>query len=297
MMSDAAARNSYVATHPEAVALRAENEALREELAKLITDRDYLTTTVLPTIKAEYNLKIGGLEYEAFMLECRVRRGRRRLELAQSYLNRNERIPLASIESTLNDEFRRWQAKIEEMRRGLEAAQAFECALCLSTTETRELQTLYRQLTKRLHPDLNPHQQERERNLWLQVADAYRDGALEELRALSLLLDSEPSTTDANEAQTSVLDTMRCRRDELRAHAKRSLAHLAHIKTTPPYTLRQKLSDHLWLIARASELKDKIALLKEHCLALDDAYYQLTGTNATPKTTDDEEWAEFIWEE
>jgi len=158
MMSDAAARNSYVATHPEAVALRAENEALREELAKLITDRDYLTTTVLPTIKAEYNLKIGGLEYEAFMLECRVRRGRRRLELAQSYLNRNERIPLASIESTLNDEFRRWQAKIEEMRRGLEAAQAFECALCLSTTETRELQTLYRQLTKRLHPDLNPHQ-------------------------------------------------------------------------------------------------------------------------------------------
>src|SRR5947209_11084372 len=178
LMTDATARNSYVATHPEAVALRAENEALRDELAKLITNRDYLTTTVLPAIDAEYNLKSGGLEYEAFMLECQVRRARRRLELAQSYINCNESIPSASIESTLDDEFSQWQAKIEEMRRGIEVARAFERAPCLSATETRELQTLYRQLAKRLHPDLNPHQQERERNLWLQVTDAYRDGAL-----------------------------------------------------------------------------------------------------------------------
>lgn len=57
MMSDAAAHNSYSATHPEAVALRAENEVLREVLAKLITDRDYLMATMLPAIEAEYNLK------------------------------------------------------------------------------------------------------------------------------------------------------------------------------------------------------------------------------------------------
>ena len=63
---------------------------------------------------------------EIVLLECRVRRGRRRLELAQSYLNRNERLPLTSIESTLDDEFRRWQAKIEEIRRSLEDAHAFE---------------------------------------------------------------------------------------------------------------------------------------------------------------------------
>src|SRR5437764_14033839 len=126
MMSEASARNSYVATHPEAVALRAGNEAMREELAKLITDRDYLTTTVLPAIEAEYNLKIGGLEYEAFTLESRVRRARRRLELAQSYINHNERVLSANIESALDDEFSQWQAKIEEMRRSLEEAQAFE---------------------------------------------------------------------------------------------------------------------------------------------------------------------------
>src|SRR5436305_2219976 len=140
-MSDAAAHNSYVAPHREAIALRAENEALREELAKLITDRDYLTTTVLPAIEAEYNLKIGGLEYEAFTLECRVRRARWRLELAQSYINRNERVPSASIESALDDEFSQWQSKIEEMRRGLEEAQAFEQCPRLSATATRELQT------------------------------------------------------------------------------------------------------------------------------------------------------------
>jgi hypothetical protein len=296
-MTPDAANISYLEPHREAVALRAEKEALREELAKLLTDRDYLTTTVLSAIEAEYNLKIGCLEYEAFTLECQMRRARRRLELARSYVNRNEQITSAIIESALDDEFSQWQAKIEEMRRSLEEAHAFEQCPRLSATATREMQKLYRQLAKRLHPDLNPHQTERERNLWLQVAAAYRDGALEELRTLSLLLDGELPSADSSEAQTSVLDNVRRRRDELRAHIERALAHLAHIKTTPPYTLQQKLNDELWLAARAAELREKIALLKEHWLALDDAYNQLTGMRATQKSADAEEWPEFIGEE
>jgi hypothetical protein len=72
---------------------------------------------------------------------------------------------------------------------------------------------------------------------------------------------------------------------------------LAHIKTKPPYTLQQKLNDELWLATRAAELREKIALLKENCLALDDAYNQLTGTGAPRKAADDEEWLEFIGEE
>ncbi len=94
-----------------------------------------------------------------------------------------------------------------------------------------------------------------------------------------------------------VLDTLCHRRDELRAHVERLLAHLAHIKPTPPYTLQQKLKDELWLAMRAAELREKIALLKEHCLALDDAYHQLTGASAPRKSSDDEEWPEFIGEE
>ena len=292
-------RSHDIEPHREAAALRDENEALREELAKLIINRDYLTTTVLPAIEAEYNLKIGSLEYEAFTLECNVRRARRRLELAQSYLNRNELIPSMRIESALDDEFSHWQAKLEELRRTLETARAFELTPCLSATETRELQTLYRRLAKRLHPDLNPRQTERERNLWLQVADGYRNGALVELRTLSLLLDGEPPTADASDAHTSVLDALRRRGDELRAHVENALSNLAHIKTTTPYTLQQKLDDGVWLAAHATELREKIALLKEHCLTLDDAYYQLTGTSIPQKTTtpDDDEWAEIIGEE
>jgi hypothetical protein len=297
MMKPDAAHMSYLELHREAVALRAENEALREELVKLVTDRDYLTMTVLPAIEADYNLKIGGMEYEAFTLECRVRRARRRLELARSYINRNERVPSASIESALDAEFSQWQAKIEGMRRSLEEAQAFEQCPCLSTTATRELQKLYRLLAKRLHPDLNQGQTERERDLWLQVADAYQDGALEELRALSLLIDREPPLADSSDAQTSVLEALRHRRDDLCAHVERALAHLSHIKTRLPYTLQRKLNDELWLATRAAELREKIALLKEHCLALDNAYNQLTGTSAPQKATEDEEWPEFIREE
>jgi hypothetical protein len=290
------AHGNRIEPHREAAALRAENGLLREELAKLITDLDYLTTTVLPSVEAEYSLKIGCLEYEAFTLECEVRRARRRLELARSHVNRNENIPPAAIESALEDEFSRWQSEIEEMRRGLEAAREFERAPRLSAAETRELQTLYRRLARLLHPDLNPGQTERERNIWLRVADAYRDGALEELRALGLLLDGDPAADEGGGAHAPLLDSLRRRRDELRAHVERALAQMARVKSEPPYTLRRKLGDEQWLAARAADLREKIALLKEHRLMLDAAYCQLTGASTPPRPAGDEEWPEIICE-
>lgn len=289
-----------LAPHPEAATLRAENRRLRDELIKLITDRDHLTTAVVPAIEAQYNLKIGFLEYEAFVIECDMRRARRRLELAQQHFNRGAAIPFELIERELESEFSQWQAKIEEMKRAVEAARAFDLTPCLSATETRELQTLYRQLAKRLHPDLNPCQSVRDRNLWLQVAVAYRDAALEELRTLALLLDDEPadganSTNDTNDKSedASVLENLRRRQAELRAQIERALAQLAHIKTRPPYTLLEKLQDATWLTTRAAELHNQITLLKERCAKFAQAFQTLTGTHA-PRAPHDEEWAEII---
>lgn len=296
MITPATQHNAaHLEPHREAVCLRGENSLLREELAKLITDRDYLTTTVLPTIEAEYNLKIGCLEFEAFALDCDVRRARRQLELANSYLNRNQPIPFETIERELDDEFRCWQAKIDEMRSDVEGAHAFELTPCLSASETRELQTLYRRLAKRLHPDLNPRQTERERNLWLQVADAYRDGALEELRTLNLLVGDESTAETGDDPNSSVLDALRRRRDELRAHIERALAQLAHIKLNAPYTLQEKLNDVAGLAARAAELREQIAQGKERLAALQTAFRELTGATIADSATE-EEWADIIWE-
>lgn len=299
MMPPTVEQSLHLEPHPAAASLRAENALLREELTKLITDRDYLTTTMLPTIEAEYNLKIGGLEYEAYALDCRVRRARRQLELANSYLNRNAAVPFETIEHQLDDEFKSWQEKIEDMRRDLEAAQAFELTPCLSASDTRELQTIYRRLAKRLHPDLNPRQTARERNLWLQVADAYREAALAELRTLNLLLGDESTEIGAgDDANSPVLDALRQRRDELRAHIDRALARLAHIKSNAPYTLQEKLNDATWLAARAAELRQQIAQSKERFHALETAFRELTGatTNADSATEEEEEWADIIWE-
>lgn len=288
--------SSHLEPHQEAVRLRSDNEALREELAKLIADRDFLTTTTLPAIEAEYNMKIGGLEYEAFKLECDVRRARRRLELAHKYLNRGAYIPLELIERELESGFRQWQAKIEELRRAVEAARAYNHAPCLSATETRELQTLYRRLAKRLHPDINPRQSERERNMWLQTADAYRNGALAELRTLALLLDDAPADETDEAEEASLLDKLRRRRDKLRAQIDCALARLTEIKTVLPYTLLEKLDDAEWLATRTAELRKQIASLKEHRDRLTQAFQTLTGVLAPCAESLDEEWAEFIGE-
>lgn len=297
-------RSENLEPHRDAFALRRACELLREELVKLITERDYLTT-LLPVIEADYNLKIGYLEYETFMLECDARRARRRLELTRSYANRNLHAPLEIIESELDSEFQQWQAKIDQMRSDMDFARQVEAAPRLSMEETRELQTLYRALAKRLHPDLDPHQTARERNLWLRVADAYRDGALDELHTLALLLEGENTIDEITEAGTSIIETLAKRQADLRERIHQILARLAEIKTTLPFILQDRANDAAWLTTRKLELatQNKTSLLQRE--QLDEAYRLLTGAkinrdsdNITTSSAsdDDTDWAEILEE-
>ncbi len=290
--------------HRDAIALRRACELLREELVKLITERDYLTT-LLPVIEAEYNLKIGCLEYETFILECDVRRARRRLELARSYVNRNLHAPLEIIESELDSEFQQWQAKIDEMRSDMDFARQIQAAPRLSSEETRELQTLYRTLAKRLHPDLNPNQTTRECNLWLRVADAYRDGALDELHTLALLLEGENAIAEITEAGTSIIETLAKRQADLRERIHQILARLTEIKTTLPYILQERTNDAAWLATRKLALATQNKTLRLQREQLDETYYALTGMNinrdsdnitTSSASNDDTDWAELLEE-
>lgn len=68
--------------HPQAENIRNQNRQLQMEAARLIAGRDNLRYSVIPNITAEYQVKIGALEWRVFQFDCEIRAFVRRIEMA-----------------------------------------------------------------------------------------------------------------------------------------------------------------------------------------------------------------------
>ena len=228
---------------------------LKTELANLIAERDELVHVVIPNLEAEYQLKIGFLEYEKFETQVSVNRLKRSIELAQAAINRGESVNLAKIEEILHEEFAEWEYKLKEHLNKVEAAKHHVKSL-LSPEESREIATIYKKIVKMLHPDINPEAYEKNRDLWERAAEAYQNGNLEGLRVLLLLLEEETETPRFNEKYHEKMTA------QLKDSIKRLIAEMQSIKSKPPYSFKERLNDENWAIKEQERLKQETGELK-----------------------------------
>lgn len=232
--------------------LKSEAKRLAETLEGLLLEREELERVVKPNLDAIYQLRIGQFALENFAIEVECRRLKREIELMQSYLNRSEVPDDDAIALILAQEFAEWEARIRAM-----SASALKSRLRLenlmSEEESQEIKSLYRALAKKLHPDLNPNQTERERSLWLQVAEAYESGDLDALRSLSLYasLWQEPDVSD------DVIETLQTRIERLKAEIEKCAAQLIALKSAPPLSMRHQLADPEWINAEQEKLRER----------------------------------------
>ena len=253
---------------PENRRLRHECLLLHEELGRLLAERATRLEVVGPALEARYRLAVGTLQLEVLQAECDTRRLRRMLELIQAAINRGAVPDLPEMDAILDAEFAEWQARIGAETARLYAAQAWSRAMPLPPEQVRELQTLFRQLAKRCHPDANPAGGEEARALWLRISAAYAAGDLDALRALALLADGLPH--DAGPGA----DGVRERRDRLRAAVTRLVAELAALETQFPFTLRERLDDPEWMQAQRDTLAARRDQLADERLLLEAAIAQ-----------------------
>lgn len=151
---------------PDVKQSREKIRRLKNDLEALLLEREHLRSVICVNIQREYTLVFGGLEYQIYKASCDYLRLRRKKELIQAKKNRRERIDLKAVEARLDEEFRDYKKKLDEKMAEVNRALKASAMEFLSEEETMAIKKLYKQLVKRLHPDLNPSATEAEIELF-----------------------------------------------------------------------------------------------------------------------------------
>ena len=233
--------------------------SLKSELAKLISDRDYLENTIKKNLEALYVTRIGKNEYELFNLECQLARLKRKIELIQIRINHGKNVDLFEVEDQLDDEYSEWKEKIDGMLSDIKASEARLNSL-MSEKETREFQSLYRSLVKKLHPDVNANQSEKEALLWDRTQIAYKLGDIEELQTIKLLLEGiGEEDIKKDSGSISLIDRQI---EALKEKISRLTRYIKELKSEFPFTIENNIKDESWVKEKNSLVLARIESIK-----------------------------------
>lgn len=219
--------------------LKEEVKRLKTELSMLLLERDELEFVTCKNIEVAYYLKFGAIEYKAYEAQCTALRLKRKIELIQAQLNRQEKIEPLLIEQTLDTEFAEYKKILNEKIDKMNEAIEYSNLDVLTPQESKELKKLYRNIVKNLHPDINPNATSEQLRLLENAITAYKNGNIATLRIINaMLLDSDISenTQDA----MSALTEEKARLESMLLNVRKSIAK---IKSSYPYTVKDLVTD------------------------------------------------------
>jgi hypothetical protein len=252
-----------------------EIRALKQDLAALILEQQELEFHGRESIEAEYMAKIGSLEHKVFELQCKAKRLRRKHELIARAVDALELVELSGIDAQLITEFSADNERLSESAGRLDAALRRHNPM--SGDEEAELRRLYALLLGKLHPELQPLQDEATKALYSGAVDAYRNAALDRLRDLCAATEGRKAFMDAPAGSMDrLLKTKAALRDRLDSLGK----HIGELKNSYPWNKKDLLDDETELRETAAGLSDRIAELRGICEDLEKRVAGLLGRSA-----------------
>jgi hypothetical protein len=258
-----------IARNPEYDDLLSLIQKLETELAELVHDRDKLLYHICPKLQTEYMLKIGKLEYAIFEYQCKILRTKRKIDIIQSFLNREQPYNTEEIEKQLDKEYQEYTEKLLEKQKEIEKArlQNSNYGRLLTDEESSELRKLYTLIVKKLHPDINPDTTPEQHDQFIDAVNAYKNADLSELRIIYLLLEKTSVTETVNS-----MDKLKTRKELLLNEKEYLLNEIKKTKETFPYTIKALLQDEAKLQHKIDELSNQLTECQEQDKTLESRF-------------------------
>lgn len=133
-----------------------------------------------------YTREFGDLIAEVFEIKIRCIRLKKEIAWCQKRLNQGGKVDLDAMKAEMDRAMAMYYAELADMVRDAENAKSYGV---LSPVKVQQVKKIYRELARKLHPDINPKTQKEEKlkDLWNRIAIAYYQNDLEELRELKVL--------------------------------------------------------------------------------------------------------------
>ena len=235
---------------------------LRTEYIKLLNDKDVLLNWGKPQLEALYSTRIGIHQIERLQMQLRIQAMKRKIELVQGAINRNEPFDVNEIELQVGEELAR--AELNIMQQAVEIEKAKTLLTNLDTPQrSAELRTLFKQLAKQLHPDANPGLTAEQTEIWHLVKQAYETGDLEKLKALQVVYEKEINNLQAAELSLTK-EELSLRNESLKEGVRILNEEIKNIKSVFPFTIEQQIKDEDWVQTEVVQIKKDIAALTEY---------------------------------
>lgn len=247
--------------------LKQEVELLRTELSMVVLERDDLVFKQCKNIEMHYWLVFADLIYKYQTAENNYLRLKRKFEMIQAHINRQEKINITKIENHLNIEMREYDLKaekaIEEMKRAVERNSRM---VTLSEDTDKTVKKLYRKVVRLLHPDLHPDQPEQHKLLFESAVKYYETANIEGLEMITKMVENgEETFLSGNE---DAIERLKNEKAQLLTMIKKVQAEIIKIKQEVPYKLIVFLEDEQKQEAKKEEFREAIRQYQEYASVL-----------------------------
>lgn len=226
---------------------------LKEKLASLALEKDELLYVQCKNLEMAYMLEVGHLDYELYRINLKIRRSMRKLELVQTFVNRQETVDFEEIEIVLEKELASYVKNLQGLKGELDWAFKRKDEDFLSSDEADRLKALYRRLVFKLHPDLLASPSQEEKELFTRAVQAYKNGDLQGLEVLALLLEKKVQDWDTYDGEETEAELAR-----LKGLIADLETDIDSIKSAYPYNKKELLSDRKKLVRVQEELRASI---------------------------------------
>ncbi len=273
---------------------KSEYERLLEEISELkalivslTAERDELKFHICRYLAAEYNSRIGVLEFQAMTARLKVLELKRTIEYLQAQINRQEEKSEEKAREQARQEYKKFEEdlnqKAEEAKRtdryqedtarkeeewqreqdrkeqeARERGEEPDENRVKYKSRSDEMKALYRKIVKALHPDMNPDQTEAEKVLFQEAVEAYNNGDLDKLREIAAMIDEGNIGSGVSDPAQDI-ERLKEIIEVLKKRVEALQKEIETIKTTFPYTMKDFLADEEAVSARQKELADIIS--------------------------------------
>ncbi|MDO5580768.1 MAG: hypothetical protein Q4G69_06505 [Planctomycetia bacterium] len=234
-------------------------QRLQIEITDLLLEQETLRTECL-LLERKYMLMLGALECKVIEFDREVRRIRRKIELIQASVNREEKIQIDQIEETLDRELREYTEQIEEMKGKIDEALEWTNHVkgVIEKEDLEKLKVLYRKILFHLHPDLNPNQTDREKKLLLSAMKAFENKDLLSMDTIYVSL----MKINSPEEKKSTMDELKEKIEDLQGKKQKILNSISAIRHSWPYGQKDFLDNEIEVQAQKMELEEKLEYLQ-----------------------------------